>query len=110
MVSFLKNEDGPTAVEYAVMLALIVVVCITAITTLGYWDWGRRLPALLFASFLTAAYGVWPFDLVVLLPALVQLAVRLPSAPRPTLALAVAWHLAMNLLALAQLLGGAAPG
>jgi pilus assembly protein Flp/PilA len=35
VVSFLKNEDGPTAVEYAVMLALIVVVCITAITTLG---------------------------------------------------------------------------
>jgi pilus assembly protein Flp/PilA len=34
-VSFLKNEDGPTAVEYAVMLALIIVVCITAITTLG---------------------------------------------------------------------------
>jgi pilus assembly protein Flp/PilA len=32
---FLKNEDGPTAVEYAVMLALIIVVCITAITTLG---------------------------------------------------------------------------
>jgi pilus assembly protein Flp/PilA len=32
---FLRNEDGPTAVEYAVMLALIVVVCITAITTLG---------------------------------------------------------------------------
>ena len=34
-VSILKNEDGPTAVEYAVMLALILVVCITAITTLG---------------------------------------------------------------------------
>jgi len=32
---FLREEDGPTAVEYAVMLALIVVVCITAITTLG---------------------------------------------------------------------------
>jgi pilus assembly protein Flp/PilA len=32
---FLKSEDGPTAVEYAVMLALIVVVCIAAITTLG---------------------------------------------------------------------------
>jgi len=32
---FLKSEDGPTAVEYAVMLALIVVVCITAITALG---------------------------------------------------------------------------
>ena len=35
VVAFLQNEDGPTAVEYAVMLALIVVVCIGAITTLG---------------------------------------------------------------------------
>ena len=35
LVSFLKAEDGPTAVEYAVMLALIVVVCIAAITALG---------------------------------------------------------------------------
>ena len=34
-VSFLKDESGPTAVEYAVMLALIIVVCITAITALG---------------------------------------------------------------------------
>ena len=34
-VHFLQNEDGPTAVEYAVMLALIIVVCITAITALG---------------------------------------------------------------------------
>jgi pilus assembly protein Flp/PilA len=35
VVAFLRNEDGPTAVEYAVMLALIIVVCIAAITTLG---------------------------------------------------------------------------
>jgi pilus assembly protein Flp/PilA len=35
LVSFLKREDGPTAVEYAVMLALIIVVCIIAITALG---------------------------------------------------------------------------
>lgn len=35
VVNFLKAEDGPTAVEYAVMLALIVVVCIAAITALG---------------------------------------------------------------------------
>ena len=32
---FLVSEDGPTAVEYAVMLALIVIVCLTAITTVG---------------------------------------------------------------------------
>ncbi len=35
VASFLKDESGPTAVEYAVMLALIIVVCITAITALG---------------------------------------------------------------------------
>jgi pilus assembly protein Flp/PilA len=35
VVNFLAKEDGPTAVEYAVMLALIIVVCIAAITTLG---------------------------------------------------------------------------
>jgi pilus assembly protein Flp/PilA len=35
VVKFLKSEDGPTAVEYAVMLALIIVVCIAAISALG---------------------------------------------------------------------------
>jgi pilus assembly protein Flp/PilA len=35
VVNFLVREDGPTAVEYAVMLALIIVVCLAAITTLG---------------------------------------------------------------------------
>lgn len=33
--NFLKSEDGPTATEYAVMLALIIVVAIAAIGTLG---------------------------------------------------------------------------
>ena len=32
---FLVSEDGPTAVEYAVMLALIVIVCLTAIRSVG---------------------------------------------------------------------------
>lgn len=35
VADFIRREDGPTAVEYAVMLALIIVVCITTITTLG---------------------------------------------------------------------------
>ena len=32
---FLVSEDGPTAVEYAVMMALIVIVCLTAIRAVG---------------------------------------------------------------------------
>ncbi len=32
---FLTSEDGPTATEYAVMLALIIMACILAVTALG---------------------------------------------------------------------------
>jgi pilus assembly protein Flp/PilA len=35
LIAFLKDEDGPTAVEYAVQLALVIVVCISTIQTLG---------------------------------------------------------------------------
>jgi pilus assembly protein Flp/PilA len=35
VLHFLRSEDGPTAVEYAVMCALIIVVCVGAITSLG---------------------------------------------------------------------------
>jgi len=35
LLRFLVSEDGPTAVEYAVMLSLIIVVCLAAITTIG---------------------------------------------------------------------------
>jgi pilus assembly protein Flp/PilA len=35
VIAFLQREDGPTAVEYAVMLSLIIVVCLTAISYLG---------------------------------------------------------------------------
>ena len=34
-VDFVRNDDGRTAVEYAIMLALIVTVCLAAIVTLG---------------------------------------------------------------------------
>ena len=33
--NFLVSEDGPTAVEYAIMLALIVIVCIGAVQNIG---------------------------------------------------------------------------
>jgi pilus assembly protein Flp/PilA len=35
VVAFLHSEEGPTAVEYAIMMALIIVVCVTAMATLG---------------------------------------------------------------------------
>lgn len=68
------------------------------------WDWDQRLPALLFASFLAAPYGAWPFDLVVLLLPLPGLAARLPDAPRRRVTLAVGCHLLIGLAALLQTL------
>jgi pilus assembly protein Flp/PilA len=35
VADFLRREDGPTAVEYAVMLALIITVCVSAVNALG---------------------------------------------------------------------------
>jgi hypothetical protein len=55
------------------------------------WDWGEELPLLLLVSFLTAPYGAWPFDMVLLLPAVVFVALR-AEAPRrkPVIAALVA--------------------
>jgi pilus assembly protein Flp/PilA len=50
LVRFLKRDDGPTAVEYAVMLALVIAVCVSAITTIGtktsssYTSTGNKYP------------------------------------------------------------------
>jgi len=48
--TFLRSEDGPTATEYAVMLALIIVTALTAISTLGsnLWAWYVDIEAALF--------------------------------------------------------------
>jgi pilus assembly protein Flp/PilA len=35
LINFFKDEEGATMVEYGLMLALIAVVCIAAVTTLG---------------------------------------------------------------------------
>ena len=38
-----------------------------------HWNWTEQLPVLLLVSFATAPYGAWPFDMVLLLPAIVKL-------------------------------------
>jgi hypothetical protein len=60
------------------------------------WNWTEQLPLLLLVSFITAPYGAWPFDLVLLLPAAVKLLV-LRRAMLPLVAINAAC-LAMNLL------------
>ena len=35
LINFFKDEEGATMVEYALMLALIAIVCIAAVTAVG---------------------------------------------------------------------------
>jgi hypothetical protein len=68
------------------------------------WSWRERLPALLFASFVVAPYGAWPFDLVVLLLPLLQRAVGFEEQPPRAVWAVAGCYAAINLLMLGQLL------
>jgi hypothetical protein len=70
------------------------------------WDWRDRMPLILLVSFVTASYGAWPFDLVILLPAVVQVGAEIAAAgdrrrivlAALTFAVIAAGALAMNVL------------
>ena len=67
------------------------------------WDWADRMPMLLFLSFVTASYGAWPFDLVILLPAVVRVAAELAVVrDRGRIVLAAAVYALLNAAALAM--------
>ncbi len=60
----------------------------------GEWNWTEQLPLLLLVSFVTAPYGAWPFDMVLLLPAAMWLVLRTEAPGRR---LAIAGLVAVNL-------------
>jgi hypothetical protein len=67
------------------------------------WDWNECLPLLLLVSVVTAAYGAWPFDLVLLLVPVVQVAAAVRGDERLRRRTAIVVYLAINGLAAAQL-------
>jgi Glycosyltransferase family 87 len=46
------------------------------------WNWADRMPMVLLVSFATASYGAWPFDLVILLPAVIPVGAKVARDPR----------------------------
>lgn len=52
------------------------------------WNWTEQLPLLLLVSFVTAPYGAWPFDMVLLLPAVLHLV----TAPASCASEHTSWH------------------
>ena len=72
-------------------------------STTKEWNWREQLPLLLLVSFVTAPYGAWPFDMVLLLPAAMWLVLRAGTAVRvgPSIAGLIAVNvgcLVLNLL------------
>lgn len=67
------------------------------------WDWQKQLPDLLFASLLTTAYGAWPFDLVLLLLPILQVAADAGRRGRAAWLVAAAVYLAINGIATLQI-------
>lgn len=71
------------------------------------WDWPDRMPMLVLVSFATASYGAWPFDLVILLPAVIHVAAGLAAVgTRTRIIVAATVYLAVNAAALAMNLAG----
>jgi hypothetical protein len=65
------------------------------------WNWAEQMPLLLLVSFVTASYGAWPFDLVVLLLPVIQAAVLVGASERTSFrACALAAYLLIDGLAL----------
>src|SRR5262249_22911228 len=67
------------------------------------WSWSEQMPMVLLVSFATASYGAWPFDLVILLPAVIQVAASMSrQADTRRIALAIILFVAINGAALAM--------
>lgn len=65
------------------------------------WNWPEQMPMLLLVSFVTASYGAWPFDLVILLPAVIHVGAGLSrNAGRPSFLLPLCAYAAINVGAL----------
>jgi hypothetical protein len=88
--------------QYVPMLIGVAWLAIAAWRSRRHiWSWPERLPLLLLVSFVTASYGAWPFDVVILLPAILQVAADLArSADRARVFAALAAYASINVAAL----------
>jgi hypothetical protein len=64
------------------------------------WNWAEQLPLLMLVSLLTTPYGAWPFDLVVLLLPVIEIAAQAQRASHAQLVIIVGVYLAIEVPAL----------
>jgi hypothetical protein len=89
---------APFAAQF-VPAALVAVFVVIYWRRRGLWSWERELPLLVLLSVLTAGYGAWAFDLVVLLVPMFA-ALVWARLSRKTAIILAAGYLALNLLVL----------
>jgi hypothetical protein len=70
---------GPFWLQYLSLIPGVLWLAIYVWRHRRHWDWGQELPLLLLVSVLLAPYGAWPFDLVLLLVAVLRVAAAAPS-------------------------------
>jgi hypothetical protein len=71
-----------------------------------HWDWREELPLLVLVSLLTTPYGAWPFDLVVLLLPVIEIAARARLASRQQVTIIIAVYAAIQVPAMAMSVAG----
>jgi hypothetical protein len=94
----LAAGDGPFRLQFVALVPGLAWLVLHLVRS-RRWDWDAELPLLLLVSFLTAPYGAWPFDLVVLLVPVLRLAALLArSGDRARIILALGVYLALGTL------------
>jgi uncharacterized membrane protein YkvI len=73
----------PFAVQFIPLIAALIAVVAVWMRRRGAWPWEGCMPLLVLVSMLTAAYGAWAFDLVVLLAVIVPVAARMLADGSP---------------------------
>jgi hypothetical protein len=88
---------GPFWLQYLSLVPGVLWLAAYGLHHRRDWDWGRQLPAVLLGSLLTAPYGAWPFDLVLLLVPVLRVAARADQVSQTSLSrMAVALYGAIN--------------
>jgi hypothetical protein len=91
------DDRGPFWAQFIPAAAALLVTIMYWLSRRRSWQWERAIPFLVLFSVLTAAYGAWAFDLVVLLAAIIPMTIwLLESGTKPLVAAVGGLYLLLN--------------
>ena len=93
----------PFWVQFVPLALSIPVVAVYWWHRRNAWDWTAELPRIVLVSALTACYGAWAFDLVILLPTVISTAMRLRRMGSGPIFVAAGIYFTLNVVAIASI-------